>query len=486
MARMAKQTESVMTKASPRRRSCRMPCWSAIMIWVAYYASTQVTLASEDGKPVYVVVKAARVITVSGEEFSPGVIVIEDGQIQAVGSGLEYPASAKVIKAPRETVTPGLVHPRSRYGLSSYRRTGVHGDQSAESEIYLVEQDFEEFLRAGFTSVGFVPDGEGIVGVASAYRTAGDDDVRLLKADAYVYAVPNWRAQGKKSLRGAFKKAQEEIDKVENARKEWEEKKKQAEEAKKKQEEDAPEDKPEEGDGDDDDTRYNVIPNQRSLNGEEEQERETADGEGESEKKKEEAFVPPKIDPKYQPLVDMIQQKEGARMLIKLDRAADLLHMFDALEVYDDLVVDVEYISRRRTSDLHQVIDKIGDKKLRILLSPNMNYLPYTTFRYNAAAELVRAGATIAIAPARDIRIELRRFNQHIAGLVRAGLDDTDALRAVTLEPATLMGIDKEVGSIEKGKAADLVFWDGDPLDPHGKVNRVMILGDIVWQADKS
>ncbi len=470
-------------KLSLSRRGARQ---LMLLAWLACVAVMPTAFAAGDGESTYVVVKAAHVITVSGEEFSPGIIVIEDGRISAVGSGLEYPASAKVIHAVRETVTPGLILPRARNGLPTYRRTGVHGDQQAASEVYLDERDFEDYLKAGYTSVGIVPDGEGIVGLASAYRTAGDDDARLLKADAYVYAIPDWGSQGKANLRGAFKKAREEIEKVEKARKEWDEKKKkEAEEAKKKVEAETSEDKPKEGD--EDKVALSVVDSLEPLNGEEEKKIDTDSPKPEEVAKEKEAqFVPPKIDPKYQPLVDMIQHKDGARMLVRLERASDLLHMFDALEGFDDLDVDIEFSNRRRSSDLHQVIEKIGEKKLRILLTPSINYQPHTTFRYNAAAQLAQAGAKLAFTVSRDIPRELRRGTQHIAELVRAGLPIADALRAVTLEPAMMMGVDKEVGSIEKDKSADLVFWDSDPLDPHGKVNRVMILGEIVWESDKS
>ncbi len=468
-----------------RLHKIKFSAYVVTLAWLGCGLTMTSALAGDDGESKFVVIKAAHVITISGDNHSPGIIVIEDGRISAVGSDLEYPPSAKVIHAPRETVTPGLVLPRSRYGLPSYSRNGVHGDQKAASEIYLDERDFEALLKAGFTSVGFVPDGSGIVGLASAYRTAGDDDLRLLKEDAYLYAIPNWQAQGKANLRGAFKKAQEEIDKVDKARKEWDEKrKKEAEEAKKKAGEDSPKDEPVEDEGDEGKERPGVS--RRGLNGEEEKNEAKPAEPDEGAEKKEEAFVPPKIDPKYQPLVDMIQHKEGARMLVRLGRASDLLHMFDALEGFDDLDVDVEFKSRRATSDLLHVIDGIGEKEMRILLSPVVNYVPYTNFRYNAVNQLAKAGAKIAFVPVRDNELEFGRMTQRMAELVRAGLPEDKSLRAVTLEPAMLMGIDKEVGSIEKDKAADLVFWDSDPLDPHGKVTRVMILGEMVWKAEES
>ena len=48
---------------------------------------------------------------------------------------------------------------------------------------------------------------------------------------------------------------------------------------------------------------------------------------------------------------------------------------------------------------------------------------------------------------------------------VRSGMDHREALKALTIYPAQICGIDDRVGSIKPGKDADLVFYKGDPLD---------------------
>ena len=69
--------------------------------------------------------------------------------------------------------------------------------------------------------------------------------------------------------------------------------------------------------------------------------------------------------------------------------------------------------------------------------------------------------------------------------LVNSGLKKEDAYKTLTLHPARLLGLEERLGSIEKGRDADLVFFDGDPLDPHTTVQRVMILGKTVYNADE-
>jgi adenine deaminase len=79
----------------------------------------------------------------------------------------------------------------------------------------------------------------------------------------------------------------------------------------------------------------------------------------------------------------------------------------------------------------------------------------------------------------------LDELRTRLAELVRAGLPRDAALKAVTLNAAKLLGIQDRLGTVEKGKDADLIFLDGDPLGPETRVTRVMIGGDIVWEAPK-
>ena len=63
---------------------------------------------------------------------------------------------------------------------------------------------------------------------------------------------------------------------------------------------------------------------------------------------------------------------------------------------------------------------------------------------------------------------------------VREGMNREDALRAITIEPARICGIADRVGSVEKGKDADMAIFDGDPLDIMCKPSAVIINGDLI------
>jgi imidazolonepropionase-like amidohydrolase len=68
---------------------------------------------------------------------------------------------------------------------------------------------------------------------------------------------------------------------------------------------------------------------------------------------------------------------------------------------------------------------------------------------------------------------------------VRYGLRREEALRALTVNAAELLGVAGRVGSIQKGRDADLVVFDGDPLEPSSRVEMVLIDGNIVYQREQ-
>ena len=462
----------------------------------------------------FTVIKAGRVITVSGEEFAPGIIVLEGEKISAVGKGIEYPPSAKVIDAGGETVMPGFVLPRSRHGLAEYSRSGVQGDQVAAAEVYPAQMDFSDLLEAGYTTVAFIPNGTDIPGSASVFHTGGPSESQKLAEAAYLQVAPEWGGKGKENLRAAFKKAKEEIEKVEKARKEWEEKQKAKKEKPKEEkpkegEEKKDEKKEEKKDGkisaDNVPQRPLTLPSPPegergngagSEDGEESAEAERTvgaekgkGGAGEQpaakiealklDEPKEEKFEPPAIDQKYQPLVDLIQKKDGARMMVQLAKASDLLHFDDVIAPYEGVAYSL-YLATAMSTDYNYVVKQLGERKARIVLRPWIHRLPQTTFRYNLAADLVDHGCEVSVTPHEGTREEYMRLRERLAELVRAGLPRKAAIESLTINPARVLGLEKRLGGIEKGKDADLIFLNGDPLDPQAKVARVMIGGRFV------
>ncbi len=77
---------------------------------------------------------------------------------------------------------------------------------------------------------------------------------------------------------------------------------------------------------------------------------------------------------------------------------------------------------------------------------------------------------------------EMRHLNQEAAKAIKwGGLDEVAALKLVTLNPAIQFGIDDRVGSIEPGKDADLVLYDGHPLSMLSVVQKTFVDGDLYF-----
>ncbi|HEX6372353.1 MAG TPA: amidohydrolase family protein [Longimicrobium sp.] len=98
--------------------------------------------------------------------------------------------------------------------------------------------------------------------------------------------------------------------------------------------------------------------------------------------------------------------------------------------------------------------------------------------RYDNAALLRRAGVQVAITTGETYKA----FNirQEAGNAVAYGLPYAEALRAVTLYPAQIYGMADHYGTLEAGKVANVVVWDGDPLELLTDVEHVFIRGQEV------
>ena len=79
-----------------------------------------------------------------------------------------------------------------------------------------------------------------------------------------------------------------------------------------------------------------------------------------------------------------------------------------------------------------------------------------------------------------------RRLNQEAAKSIKySGMSEEDALKMVTLNPATMLHIDKSVGSIKAGKDADLVMWSDNPLSIYAKAEKTLVDGIVYFDREK-
>ncbi len=145
-------------------------------------------------------------------------------------------------------------------------------------------------------------------------------------------------------------------------------------------------------------------------------------------------------------------------------------------------------------TEAYEVIDEIKSSKSPVVVTgvfePGRQHLKdYTTDialgRVNPAnpALLAKAGVKFAITSPTDETIPDLQF---IAGYaVRRGLSPEDALKAITITPAEILGLADRIGSIEKGKDADLVILTAGPFEIHSIIDKTLINGKVVYARSK-
>lgn len=394
-------------------------------------------------------IRVGRAETVSQGTIQHAVVLVEDGKITAIGQDLPIDRGIPILDRPGWTVMPGLVHPYSRLGLDGRGSNGFNPEVVPTAELYSMDPVYADALERGVTTLGLYPAGTGVSGQAIVVRPAGDErDEMVVSESAYLMVQFNADSRSKKMIRDGFKKVDEHDEKTEKAREKWE---KEVEKAKKKKKDDKKDDKKDE---------------KSSALADDEEKKDEGPG----------PFVPPEPDAKVVPFQAL--RAGELRALVAISGAGEYLHWLDAVgeeEFGWDLRVPLT-----RSIDIYEVAEKIGERKLRVVMEPEISLQPGTMRQRNLPAELARAGARVVLIPRRDSISAIEDWLTGVGTVVAAGLERDMALRAVTLEPAELLGLGETHGSLDVGKAANLIFFDGDPLEPSSRLQAVMLEGEFV------
>ncbi|HYE98911.1 MAG TPA: amidohydrolase family protein, partial [Planctomycetota bacterium] len=163
--------------------------------------------------------------------------------------------------------------------------------------------------------------------------------------------------------------------------------------------------------------------------------------------------------------------------------ASDVLKAIELSETYKFRMVLV--LGR----DGWKAAPEIARRKLEAVLAPDFVYWEtdpdtHEEVRRVGSEALAKAGVPFALQTDGSALGSSYLWYQ-AAVAVRHGLPRAEALQAVTLRPARLLGLESRLGSIEKGKDATLVILTGDPLDAQTWVDQVLIEGRPVYERSK-
>ncbi len=138
--------------------------------------------------------------------------------------------------------------------------------------------------------------------------------------------------------------------------------------------------------------------------------------------------------------------------------------------------------------DLHLAADQLAEKNIQVMLTgviggPARQWEGYSQ-GYTTPAVLHNAGVTFCIAGDAGAA-SAYRIHHHAASAVAFGLPEEEALKAITINAAKILGIDDITGSIEPGKYANLMITGGNPLELMIRKEQVFIRGRQIDRQDK-
>jgi hypothetical protein len=404
-----------------------------------------------------------RAHTISGGVIDDAVILVSAGRISGVGKEgvLAIPSHATHEERRACTVAPGFVHPAGlffgageRYDLTG---SAAKGDETVRGRLDPQEADLKKLARSGFTTLALVPSGGGLSGMVAVAKPVKPsqglpDPAALIRDDKAAVAMAFDPATASREFfLKSIEKARKYLTDLEAFKKAG------------KPAESKPADAPKEGE---------AKPEEKK-----------AEGEKKPEEKKPEPPKEPAKDPKIQPLSEVLESKLASVLFIS--GASAFLHA-EALFAADAgfrPAVAFTGAAFRGGPDAWRVVEGLKKLGVTVLMPPQVSNVPFLATLRSTATILLDAGVPVAFMPeARDLEA-LERYRFELMQLVRHGVHSEDALRAATLTPAEVLGLGNRIGSLEAGRDADFVLYDGDPLAPTTQLVAVVVDGAVIHDA---
>ncbi len=385
-----------------------------------------------------ILIKNGKIYTMAGQVIENGCVLIKDGKIAEVGQSIEAPQGAEVIDAGGRMVLPGLIDAHCHLGMWE-TAIGFEGDDGNEmtapvtahlraiDAINPMDKSFEEARSAGITTACTGPGSANVIGgTFTAVKTFG------IRIDNMIVKEPL-------AMKCAF---------GENPKRVYNSQKKMPS------------------------TRMGTaaIMREALMKAKRYAEAiERADGD---------ASKMPALDMQSEALLPVIRRE--IHLNCHAHRADDI---FTAIRIGKEFNVR---ITIEHCTEGHLIAEEIAKEGLAAVVGPSFGHrtkfeLINKTFETPGA--LNRAGVKVAITT--DSPVNPLESLPLMAGMaVAAGMDEMEALKAITINPAEIVGIADRVGSIEVGKDADIAIYDGHPFEISAKSWKVLIDGRVVYNRD--
>jgi imidazolonepropionase-like amidohydrolase len=406
-------------------------------------------------RDLYAIV-GGRVHTMTGPPIDNGTVIVEKGLIREVAAGLPAPAGATVIDARGLWVFPGFIEPRTHLGLAEIDLVDVMRDEDEATDpvlpqlramdAYYTESELIPVARLHGLTAALAAPGEGnvVAGTGSLVHLDGDSPDRvLIKEDAALLVnlgeAPKARYGPRKQMpstrMGIAALVRDAFTKAADYRAKW------ADYARRKE---------------------------ASESGREGAGRKASRGAGGREGDGPPA--PPDRDLKLEALLPAL---EGTMpVLVRAHRVDDIL---TAVRLAGEFKLK---IILSHGTEAYKVASLLAAKSIPVVVGPistQPEAIETQGAIYENAALLQRAGVKIAIQTGDTLNARLLPYEAALA--VAYGLPWDQAIRAITLNPAEMLGVASRVGSLRPGLDADLAVAEGDPLQPLTRLRLLMIRG---------
>jgi len=390
--------------------------------------------------PTYVI-RGARVVTVSGADIDNATVVISNGRIASVGANVTPPSGAQEIDGRGLAVYPGMIDLGTNMGLGEISSVGATQDTSELGDmnpniatIWSVNPHSSHInvtRVAGVTSALALPSGGIISGQAALINLAGSSPREMAVAPTAALVVEFPRIGGGGGF-AAFLQAQQGITPDALA------------------------------------ARDRRIDQLRQL---------LRDAEAYGRAQDAYAKDPKNVErpPSDLKLAALVPYVRGERPVIF--RAEREREIRAALNFAQEMKLKAVVIGGSEAWKTAQLLKERGVPVIldSVLNMPLREDDPYDSL-YENASKLQAAGVRFCISTG-DSGAHVRDLPFHAGMAAAYGLPKAEALKAVTLYPAQILGVSDRLGSVEQGKVANLVVTDGDLLEARTSVRYLFIAG---------
>ncbi|HKV09874.1 MAG TPA: amidohydrolase family protein [Thermoanaerobaculia bacterium] len=409
----------------------------------APYPSTYKALPSEP-----VLITNATILTAAGDRIEGGSVLLSGGKVSAVGKTVEAPAGVATVDGKGKWVTPGIIDAHSHLGVYASPGVEAHDDGNeatdpntaevwAEHSVWPQDPQFPLALAAGVTTQQILPGSANLFGGRSVtVKTVPARSVAEMKFPGAPYGLKMACGENPKRVYGGRNRTPAtRMGNVAGYRAAW-------------------------------------IKAQKYRRDWDEYERKARDGD--------KSAKMPDRDLELETLAGVLD----GEILVQNHcyRADEMLTMIDVAKEFGYKITAFHH-----AVEAYKIADKLAENGICADMWADWWGFKMEAFdgiRENIA--LVEKAGACAIVHS-DSAEGIQRLNQEAAKAMAAGnrmgmhLREEDAIRWLTANPAKSLGIDRQTGTLEPGKMADVVLWSGNPFSVYSRAEKVYIDGALVY-----